>query len=85
MFNYFNFSANISFLVKVLIEMSVNISNEINFFNVFQSVNYIRLYCQSLHELLSGAFTLQATQCSLHFTTQCSLHFNKLQKIEIHS
>ena len=37
--------------------MNVNISNELNFSDVYRSVNYIG----------SLAFTLHATQCSLNF------------------
>ena len=39
----FNFIAYIRFFVKVLLEMDVNISNELNFSDVYQSVNYIGL------------------------------------------
>ena len=38
----FHFSAHISFFVKVLIEKNINISNELNFSDVYQSVNFIR-------------------------------------------
>ena len=37
----FTFSAYIRFFVNVLIEMNVNISNELNFSDVYRSVNYI--------------------------------------------
>ena len=70
--------------------MNVNISNELNFSNVYQSVNYnglrAKFTClgfiqmgreQSLHEPLWGSFTLHGTQCSLHF--------DKPQKNEIPS
>ena len=36
----FNFSAFIRCFVNVLIEMNVNISNELNFSDVYQNVNY---------------------------------------------
>ena len=39
MFSCFNFSAYIRFFV--LTEMNVNISNELNFSDVYRSVNYI--------------------------------------------
>ena len=39
-FYCFNFSAY-SFFVKVLVESNVNISNELNFSDVYRSVNYI--------------------------------------------
>ena len=40
----FNFSAYLRFFVKVLIEMNVNISNELNIISdVYRSVNYIVL------------------------------------------
>ena len=42
-FYCFNFSAYITFFIKVLIETNVNISNELHFSDVYQSVNYIRL------------------------------------------
>ena len=41
MFSCFNFSAYIRLFVNVLIEMNVNISNELNFSDVYRSVNYI--------------------------------------------
>ena len=68
-FSCFNFSAYIRFFVNVLIKMNVNISNELNFSEVYRSVNYIGS--------LRGSFTLHSTQCSLHF--------DKHQKNEIHS
>ena len=40
MFYCFNFSTYIKFSIKVLIETNVNISNELNFSDVYQSVNY---------------------------------------------
>ena len=36
----FNFRAHIRVFVEVLINMNVNISNELNFSDVYQSVNY---------------------------------------------
>ena len=41
MFSCFNFSAYIRFFFNVLIEMNVNISNELDFSDVYRSVNYI--------------------------------------------
>ena len=41
--NVANFSAYVRFFVKVLIEMNENISNELNFSDVYRSVNYIGL------------------------------------------
>ena len=41
MFSCFNFSAYMRFFVNVLIEMNVDISNELNFSDVYRSVNYI--------------------------------------------
>ena len=55
--------------------MNVNISNELNFSDVYRSVNYIGSLAK-LHESIRGSFTLHATQCSLHF--------DKPQKNEIH-
>ena len=43
MFSCFNFSAYIRFFVNVLIEMNVNISNELNFSDVYRSVHYTGL------------------------------------------
>ena len=40
MFYCLDFSVLIRIFVKVLIETSVNISNELNFFDVYRSVNY---------------------------------------------
>ena len=42
MFYCFNFIDYITFLVKVLIETNLNISNKLNFSDVYRSVNYIR-------------------------------------------
>ena len=67
------FSTYIRFFVKVLIETNVNISNELNFSNVYRRVNYL----VSLAKLTWGSFTL--------YVTQCSVHFDKQQKNEIHS
>ena len=39
--SYFSFIAYIRFIVNVFIEMSVNISNELIFSDVYRSVNYI--------------------------------------------
>ena len=41
MFYFFKFSAFIRFFDKILIETNVNISDELNFSDVYQSVNYI--------------------------------------------
>ena len=41
MFYCFNFSAYIRFFIKGLIDTNVNISNELNFSDVYRSVNYI--------------------------------------------
>ena len=41
MFYCSNFSAHIKFFVKVLIKMNVNISNILNFSEVYQSANCI--------------------------------------------
>ena len=41
MFSCFSVSVYIRFFVNVLIEMKVNISNELNFSDVYRSVNYI--------------------------------------------
>ena len=41
MFSCFNFSAYVRFFVKVLNEMNVNVSNEVNFSDVYRSVNNI--------------------------------------------
>ena len=43
--------------------MNVNISNEVNFSDVYRSVNYIGL----LAMFSWGSFTLHAIRCSLHF------------------
>ena len=53
--------------------MNVNISNELNFSDVYSSVNYTG----SLAKVLWGSFTL-------HMTLSSS-HFDKPQKNEIHS
>ena len=71
MFLWFNFSAHIRFFVNVLIEMNVNISNELNFSDVYRSVNYNGSLAKW------GSFTLHPTQYNLHFDTP--------QKNEIHS
>ena len=42
MVNCFNLSAHKRFFVKYLIEINVNISHELNFSDVYRSVNYIR-------------------------------------------
>ena len=41
MFYFFNFNAYVRFFVKILIEMNVNMSSELNFSDVYRSVNYI--------------------------------------------
>ena len=41
MFSCFIFSPYIRFFVNVLIEMNVNISDELNFSDVYRSVTYI--------------------------------------------
>ena len=41
MFPCFTFSVYIRVFINVLIEMNVNISNELNFSDVYRSVNYI--------------------------------------------
>ena len=41
MFCSFNFSAYIRFFVTVWIEKNVNVSNELNFSDVYRNVNYI--------------------------------------------
>ena len=70
----FNFSAYISFFVKGLIETNVNVSNELNFSDVYPSVNYTGSPAKGppfeIHSL--------STQCSLH-----SIHLRK--KKTIHS
>ena len=66
MFYCFNFSTYIRFFVKVSIERNVNISNELNFSDVYRSVNDTGSLAK-FHELLLGSFTLHATQFSLHF------------------
>ena len=48
---------DLRFFIKVLIETNVNISNELIFSDIYQSVNYIG----------SPKFTLQAMQYSLLF------------------
>ena len=70
MFQCFNFRTYIRFFIKVLIEKYVNISNELNFSDLYPNVSYTG-------SLAKFTFTLHATQCSLHF--------NKTQKNEIHS
>ena len=52
------------FFFNVLIEINVNISNELNFSDVYQSVNYTGL-----------PFTLHETQCSLHFNKLQKIKF----------
>ena len=78
MFYSLNFSAYIIFFVTSLIEtiFKVYISNELNFSDVYLSVNYIGSL-ESLYETLWGSFTLHATQSSLHV--------NEPQKNQIHS
>ena len=71
MFCCFDFSALIRFFAKVLIVTDVNISNELNFSDVYRSVNYIG----SLAKFTWGSFTLHATQYA-------SIN---LRKNEIHS
>ena len=56
------FRAYIRFFVKVLIEPNEIISNELNFSDVYRSVNYIGSPAKFL-----GSFILHATQCRLHF------------------
>ena len=63
MFYCFNCSAYIRFFVKVLIETNVNISNELHFSDVYQSLNYIGV----LAKFTWGSLTLHANQYSLHF------------------
>ena len=75
MFSCFSFSAYFRFFFNVLIDMNVNISNELNFSDVYRSVNYMGSLAK-LHEPLRRSFTL--------LTTQCSLHFDKPQKNGIH-
>ena len=70
MFNLFSFSNYIRFIVKVLIEMNVNIGSELNSSDVYQIIKY---WVTSKR----GSFTLHAIECSLHF--------NKPQEIKIHS
>ena len=41
MFHCFNFKAYIRYFVKVLIDVDVNISNELNLSDVYRSENYI--------------------------------------------
>ena len=53
---YFNVSDYIRFFVKVLITTNVNVSSELHFSNVYQSVNYTANQC---------SLTLHATRCSL--------------------
>ena len=62
----------VRFFVKVLIEMNVNISNGLNFSDVYRSVNYIGSL-ESLHEPLWGSFMIQ-----------WSLHIDEPQKNEHH-
>ena len=70
MFQCCNFRTYIRFFIKVLIETNVNISNELNFSDLYRNVSYIG-------SLAKFTFTLDATQCSLHF--------DKPQKNEINS
>ena len=46
MFSCLSFSAYIRFLVNFFIEMNVNINNELNFSDVYRSVNYIVLHAK---------------------------------------
>ena len=48
MFYCFNLSTSRIF-VKVLIERNINISNELNFSDVFQSANYIGLIASKVY------------------------------------
>ena len=73
--NVFLLQFYIRFFVNVLIEMNVNVSNELNFSDVYRSVNYIGSLAK---------FTWTPSSFTLH-ATQCSLHFDKPQKNEIHS
>ena len=66
----------IRFFIKVLIEMNINTRNKLYFSNAYQGVNYTGSLAK-LTNPLRGLFTLNATQCSLHF--------DKPQKNEIHS
>ena len=66
----------VSAYIRVFVNVNVTISNELNFSNVYRSVNYIGSLAK-LHEPLWGSFTLHVTQCSLQF--------DKPQKNEIHS
>ena len=79
MFSCFKFSAYIRFFINGLVEMNVNISSELNFADVYRSVNYIGLLAHDLQteSYVRGSSTLHATQCSLHF--------DKPPKNEIHS
>ena len=45
MFSCFNFSAYVRFFVNVLIEMNVNISNELNFSEVYRSIFGVHSLC----------------------------------------
>ena len=40
MFQCFNFSTDIRFLIRALLEKNANISNKLNFSDVYRSVNY---------------------------------------------
>ena len=53
----------IRFFVKILVERNANISNGLNFSDVYRRVNYIG----SLAKFTWGSFTLHVTQCNLHF------------------
>ena len=92
MFSCFSLSAYIRYFVNVLIEMNVNINNELNFSDVYRSVNYTGslakftwtplgfIHCTRpnvVYISIRGSFTLHASQCSLHF--------DKPQKNEIAS
>ena len=70
MFYCFNFGDYIRFFVKVLIEMTVNISNELFFLCFSKSKQHWAATCSKVYML---------------HATQCNLHFGKPQKNEIHS
>ena len=79
-FHCFNFSANIRFFVKALIETNVSFSNELNFSDVNRSVNYI----WSPAKFTWDSFTLHATQCSLQFDKHQENLIHSLNKAENH-
>ena len=55
MFGCVNFSAYIRFFVKVLIETNVNISNELNFSDIYRNVNYSGLLAKfGLHSFCTN-------------------------------